>query len=418
MAEWTMLLDMDDERYPSVGDWVTVRRGLYKGDVGYVWSVENLGQVTLLLVPRLPPPPMVGSSSGKRKRSGTRADPRLFTKEMRVGVAKNHDIIRIYEGIDGLWTMFGRKFQHGLEVRTFHRHSVSSTSVSMPSSTFYEFKKAPHPDIMNATLPCPSEWKFSEGERVVAIKPSEKRGIIKAVYPQSVEVDLEDGEGIVNVPWSNLRKHVAIGDFAEVISGALCGEKGWVVEISGDESVRISQWLERQEIRGGVTAIGRGGVHGGVRHNILTVGIRPNFHNQPLISLYQEHEVHINWVKVIDPPLTFTKQQSTQSTSGSTPVDPLITHPTRPLASNPSAVERAPWIKTEVIVCKVKHPMKGYRAIIKDVLPLQDTLSGLRITAQFTHINPAHPFKTEVLDYDDVVEVSYVTLISVGGYCD
>jgi hypothetical protein len=102
MAEWTMLLDMDDERYPSVGDWVTVRCGLYKGDVGYVQSVENWGEVSLLLVPRLPPPPMVDSSSRKRKRSGTRTDPRLFTKEMQVGIAKNHDITRIYESTKGL----------------------------------------------------------------------------------------------------------------------------------------------------------------------------------------------------------------------------------------------------------------------------------------------------------------------------
>jgi transcription elongation factor len=58
-----------------------------------------------------------------------------------------------------------------------------------------------------------------------------------------VEVDLEDGEGIANVPWSNLRKHVAISNFAKVISGAFCGEKGWVVEISGDkfESVWIAE---------------------------------------------------------------------------------------------------------------------------------------------------------------------------------
>ena len=49
--------------------------------------------------------------------------------------------------------------------------------------TFYEFKKAPHPDIMNTTFPCPSDWKFSEGEHVVVIKPSEKQGIIKAVHP-------------------------------------------------------------------------------------------------------------------------------------------------------------------------------------------------------------------------------------------
>jgi hypothetical protein len=160
MAEWTMLLDMDNERYPSVGDWVTVRRGLYKGDVGYVWSVENWGEVSLLFSSSPPPPPVLDSSSRKRKRSGTCADPHLFTKEMQVGVTKNHNITRIYKGIDGSWTIFSRKFQHGLEVRTFHRHSVSPTSVSMPSTTFYEFQKAPHPDIMNATFPCPSEWKF------------------------------------------------------------------------------------------------------------------------------------------------------------------------------------------------------------------------------------------------------------------
>ena len=41
MEEWTMLLDMDDERYPSVGDWVTVCHELYKGDRGYIMSIKN-----------------------------------------------------------------------------------------------------------------------------------------------------------------------------------------------------------------------------------------------------------------------------------------------------------------------------------------------------------------------------------------
>jgi ribosomal protein L24 len=389
MEEWTMTLDMDDERHPPVGDWVTVRRGLYKGDVGYVSAIENWGQVSLLLVPRLPAPP----ASGKRKRS-TRTCPRLFTKEMRLGVAKDHGITRIYEQIDGSWTMFGRKFQHGLEIRRFHRHSVSSISVSMPSTLFDEFLMAPHPEIMAATFPCPSEWKFSEGERAVVVNLSEKRGIIKAVHPRSVEVDLETGEGVVNVRWPDLRKYIAIGDFAEVISGPLCGEKGWVVEISGNESIRIVERLERQEIRGGPAAVGRDGVPGGVLHNVLTVGICPSFCNQPLISLYQVHELHINWVKVIDSSVSFATQQSTSSS----------------MPADLQKREQVPWIKTEVIVCKVKHPMKGYRAIIKDVLPLQDTPSGLRISAQFTHVDPARPFKTEILDYDDVVEASYVTL--------
>ena len=330
-----------------------------------------------------------------------------------MNVAMNHGITRFQQGIDNSWwTILGCKFEHALEVRKFHHHSVSSTSVSMPSSTYYEFKMAPHPDIMNTTFPCPSEWKFFEGEHIVATKPSEKQGIIKAMHPHSVEVDLEAGEGIMNVPWSNLRKYIVIGDFAEVISGALCGEKGWVVEISGKQ-VLIAEWLEQQEIRGGVTAVGSSSVHGGVRHNILMVGIWPNFCNQLLIRLYQERQVHINWLKVINLPLTFTKQQSMSS---STSADPLkVTHPTRTFTSDLSVVERVPWIKTEVIVCKIGHPMKGYRAIVKDVLPLQDTSSGLRISAQFTQLDPAHLFRTEILDYNDIVEVLCVTLfLSVG----
>ena len=81
MEEWIMTLDMVDEKCPSVGNWVTVCRGLYKGDTGYVQAIENWGQVTILLVPHLPAPPMAGSSR-KRKQSGTCTDPHLFTKEM------------------------------------------------------------------------------------------------------------------------------------------------------------------------------------------------------------------------------------------------------------------------------------------------------------------------------------------------
>ena len=74
----------------------------------------------------------------------------------------------------------------------------------MPSTLFYEYLMAPHPKIMTMRFPCPLEWKFSEGERVVVINLPEKRGIIKAIHPHSVEVDLETGEGVVNVRWPDL----------------------------------------------------------------------------------------------------------------------------------------------------------------------------------------------------------------------
>jgi hypothetical protein len=45
--------------------------------------------------------------------------------------------------------------------------------------------------------------EISEGEHIT-VKSFKKHGIIKVIRAHSVEVDLETGEGIVNVPWTNL----------------------------------------------------------------------------------------------------------------------------------------------------------------------------------------------------------------------
>jgi hypothetical protein len=52
--------------------------------------------------------------------------------------------------------------------------------------------------------------------------------------------------------------------------------------------------------------------------------------------------------------------------------------------------------------------MKGYRGIVKTALCKQPTKSGLRVAAQLTHLDPSCPYKTVVLDYDDIIEAEYV----------
>ena len=42
--------------------------------------------------------------------------------------------------------------------------------------------------------------------------------------------------------------------------------------------------------------------------------------------------------------------------------------------------------------------------VVKDVLPGQDTASGLKIVLQLEHLDPSSPFKTITVDYDEVVE--------------
>ena len=62
------------------------------------------------------------------------------------------------------------------------------------------------------------------------------------------------------------------------------------------------------------------------------------------------------------------------------------------------------WIGTSVLVTGTGNPMRGYRGIVKDVLCGQTTKSGLRIAVQFTHMDPAAPFKTVIVDFDEIVD--------------
>jgi hypothetical protein len=69
-----------------------------------------------------------------------------------------------------------------------------------------------------------------------------------------------------------------------------------------------------------------------------------------------------------------------------------------------SKAEVVPWIGTQVIITKLGSPYKGYMGVVKDVLRAQETASGLRIVFQLAHLDPSSPYKTIVVDYDDVVE--------------
>jgi hypothetical protein len=69
-----------------------------------------------------------------------------------------------------------------------------------------------------------------------------------------------------------------------------------------------------------------------------------------------------------------------------------------------SKADSVPWVGTAVIITKQGSPLKGYVGVVKDVLRGQDTASGLKIAIQLAHLDPSAPFRTTVIDYDDVVE--------------
>ena len=99
----------------------------------------------------------------------------------------------------------------------------------------------------------------------------------------------------------------------------------------------------------------------------------------------QRYEFHVNWLKLTTVPFFHTS--STLKTDDSL-----------------SKADRVPWIGTNVIITKLGSSFKGYVAVVKDVLPGQDTASGLKIEIQLTYLDPASPFRRTIVDYDDVVE--------------
>ena len=69
-----------------------------------------------------------------------------------------------------------------------------------------------------------------------------------------------------------------------------------------------------------------------------------------------------------------------------------------------SKADSVPWTGTNVIVTKLGSALKGYTGVVKDVLRGQETASGLRISIQLAHLDPSSPFRTILVNYDDVVE--------------
>jgi hypothetical protein len=212
---------------PELGKWVQVRRGTYKGDVGYVLSV-GASEVHLLLIPRLP---LMDQPHSKRKRTGTRPtslklfDHETFTQEYAI---QSH---RIQENI---YSVGNDRFEHGLIVRSYRFNSVSTGVSTIPLASFSHFCGSRHPKFSRKTrFPRPLEWIFAESEKVYIVDdsspPSYKSGPISTLRDDSAEVETD--EGTVIVPWVAICKVINVGDFVEVTGGSQKEQRGWVDEV-------------------------------------------------------------------------------------------------------------------------------------------------------------------------------------------
>jgi hypothetical protein len=113
--------------------------------------------------------------------------------------------------------------------------------------------------------------------------------------------------------------------------------------------------------------------------------------------------------KLPDPPLSSTEDPEALESQQSSTEDPETLESqqrsTEAFAhlTNYRKRDRVPWIGTQVII-NAKHPLKGYSAVVTDVLRNQETPSKLKLAIQLTRFDPNVPYKKLTLDYDHVVE--------------
>jgi hypothetical protein len=111
-SDWVRLLTMQDPMtMVDVGQWIQVRKGGYKGDLGFVTHVEAWG-ARVLVVPRLkiPTPTPQAATPLKRKRTTIRPEPRLFDFDAFKSVFKREPRFQA----DGTYISRGLVFDHGL----------------------------------------------------------------------------------------------------------------------------------------------------------------------------------------------------------------------------------------------------------------------------------------------------------------
>lgn len=235
----TITLPKDLELRFTVGQWIQVTKGTYKGDIGYVKELKAWGGVQLILVPRLRLPVATSTKiQGKRQRTVSPPDLALFDTST---IEKFYHISPTQKGPD-TYFFNGCTFEHGLLVKDFDSYSVSSLPVFISSDSKFFFLNSRHPIILKAQFPPPIEWHFQLDDLVDIIEGPHKGklGHIKLILPEHLDVDLSAGEGLARLPWHNVHKHFVMGDFVKIVGGMHEGRTGWIQSVT-DCTVSIVQ---------------------------------------------------------------------------------------------------------------------------------------------------------------------------------
>lgn len=279
------------------GDWVRIQRGLYRGDLGQVYEVdEGRGQVTVKLIPRLEykkqEPPQ--DKDGKRKRA-IRPPARFFNPDE--SNAKDRLDRRLDPHTKEAYYVFeGHKFKDGYLLKTMNVKSLDAHNVvpSLEELQKFQDRSADAEDdtpgqIAVGNLKQKRKVNFVKGDTVKVISGDLKHlvGVVDSVNDTTVYMmpkhpDLNE---LLQFPIAQLQKVFDTGAHVKVVNGVYEGETGLIVKINPTSVVVFSDLTKKEievlpqdiqecsDVTTGKVQLGNYQIHDLVQINPQTVGM-------------------------------------------------------------------------------------------------------------------------------------------------
>ncbi|KAL0568572.1 hypothetical protein V5O48_013409 [Marasmius crinis-equi] len=254
------------------GEWVTVQRGTYKGDVGMVWKMKTREKTEaeidaerkevaesvskgepvpdtspelvdegywVFLIPRLPPPDLTKDCSLRLKQKRPKGAPRFPPRRF---IPEEYDVRLLHRNdtrVQG-YNIDGYMISRGLLMKVYRVDALDVCPL-VTSDTLLAFGLAfgEHPFCRRFPLPVTDLWCFVPGDEVEVevshspASPQSGRGIVSSVGEGSTLVDFGD-PGIHPAPIRLLTKVILVGDYVKTLRGANMSKEGSVVERHGN----------------------------------------------------------------------------------------------------------------------------------------------------------------------------------------
>jgi transcription elongation factor SPT5 len=234
------------------GQWVRVKRGLYKDDVAQVITVRDQStQVTVRLVPRLDSKKMASSIS----KGSARAAQELFNaKSFEDNVSTEVEPVTRWK-----CDLYGSNFyKRGFLIKTFKADALVTSGVAptvlelelfqnkmagIASDDESDEKVFSELDSVVSSGAMQGKAVYARGDSIRVIRGDLKHltGVILAVFGDKVKVKPNHSELTESIEFSvnDIRKYFRLGDHVKIVRGEFSGETGLIVRVEESEDLVI-----------------------------------------------------------------------------------------------------------------------------------------------------------------------------------